>query len=338
MRTLSRLAFRSLAFASLLFAAGHALAAESLAAKGFQYYEVGDVESPRAAATEPAMMLMGGGEWVPEAFHWWLKKAGNGHIVILRASGADDMQDEMYREIGGAESVQTLVFSSRQAADDPAVLRVVRAADGIFIAGGDQSRYIRYWKGTALNEALNQHVRDGKPIGGTSAGLAILGAYSYGALDGGSVTSSNALQDPLGSAVTMDSGFLDMPYLSNVVTDTHFAKRDRLGRLIAFVAKAGREHGKEDVVGIGVDEATALCVDADGTGRVYSNNHGLAWLVMPVQPASQLNEGMPLGFQSIPVTGVGEGSVLHLDGFRVEHPAFVALADVDDGYLSLRTE
>ena len=88
----------------------------------------------------------------------------------------DELQDRLYHQIGGTTAVQTLVFDSRRGADDPAVLRVVAAADAIFIAGGDQSRYIRFWKGTALNRALNAHVRAGKPIAGTSAGLAILGA------------------------------------------------------------------------------------------------------------------------------------------------------------------
>ena len=91
-----------------------------------------------------------------------------------------------------------------------AVLEIVRKADGIFIAGGDQANYVRYWKGTPLNEALNQHVRDGKPLGGTSAGLAIMGAYSYGAMDGGSLTSADALKDPLGPAVTLVDDFLQL--------------------------------------------------------------------------------------------------------------------------------
>lgn len=58
----------------------------------------------------------------------------------------------------------------------------------------------------------------------------------------------------MGSKVTMDQDFLTMPYLSNVVTDTHFAKRERLGRLIVFVARAARRRGQDDIVGIGVDE------------------------------------------------------------------------------------
>lgn len=333
---ISRFSIRILALASLFAVGNVALAGSQVLSQDLDYYDIGDVDAPHAERTEPAMMLMGGGDWVPEAFHWWLKKAGNGRIVILRASGGDELQERMYEDIGGAASVQTLVFRDRAPANDPEVLRVIRGADGIFIAGGDQSRYIRFWKGTELNEALNQHVRDGKPIGGTSAGLAILGRYAYGAMDGGSVTSSNALQDPLGTAAELDSGFLDMPYLSNVVTDTHFAKRDRLGRLIAFVARAGREHASEGVVGIGVDEDTALCVDADGSARVYSLNEGYAWLIKPEHSAKQLDAGRPLGFDAIPVTGVGTNSRLYLDGFRVEDPAFHATADVDDGELTLR--
>lgn len=327
-------------FAPLLWLLSVGLAApvyaQSLQDPGYRYYEVGDLDASPAAHTEPAMMLMGGGEWVPEAFQWWLQRAGHGRVVILRASGADDLQERLYRDIGGTASVQTLVFDSRRAADDPAVLRVVAAADAIFIAGGDQSRYIRFWKGTALNAALNAHVRAGRPIAGTSAGLAILGGYSYGALDGGSVTSESALRDPMGSAVTLDNDFLTLPYLSNVVTDTHFGKRDRLGRLIVFVARAAQEAGRDDMVGIGVDEDTALCVEADGRGRVLSKDDGYAWLVMPRHTAERLREGEPLDFHAIAVTGVDSGSLLHLDGFGVDDAAFRVTADIRDGHLQLR--
>jgi len=320
--------------------AGGAVAAggSGLPDPGYQYYEVGDLDAARPGQTQAAMMLMGGGDWVPEAFRWWVERAGNGRVVILRASGDDSLQNELYHDIGGVTSVQTLVFDSRKAADDPAVLRIVRGADAIFIAGGDQARYIRFWKGTGLNQLLNEHVAAGKPIGGTSAGLAILGGYSYGALDGGSVDSQSALSDPLGSKVTMDRDFLAMPYLSNVVTDTHFAKRERLGRLIVFVARAAQDKGQDDIVGIGVDEDTALCVEADGRGRVYSLDGGYAWLVMPHHPADRLSSGQSLEFSAIPVTGVGVDSRLHLDGFKVDNPAFTAMASVVDGELALQPD
>jgi len=322
-----------------MVAAGPAVASGGgLSGPGYRYYEIGNLDAPRPQPTQAAMLLMGGGDWVPEAFHWWVERAGHGRVVVLRASGDDDLQRELYRDIGGVTAVQTLVFDSRKAADDPAVLRVVRGADAIFIAGGDQSRYIRFWKGTELNRALNEHVAAGKPIGGTSAGLAILGGYSYGALDGGSINSRTALRDPMGSGVTMDHDFLALPYLSNVVTDTHFAKRERLGRLIVFVARAAQEKGRDDVVGIGVDEDAALCVEADGSGRVYSLDDGYAWLVMPHRSADRLSNGQALEFNSVPVTGVGVGSRLQLDGFRVDDAAFTAMASVIDGELVLQPQ
>ncbi|MEP6633893.1 MAG: cyanophycinase, partial [Luteimonas sp.] len=205
----------------------------------YDYYEIGDLKAQRPGKTEGGLMLVGGGIWPHEAFRWLVGKAGHGHIVVLRASGAEEAQDELYREVGGAASVQTIVFHAREPASDPKVLAIVRQADGIFLAGGDQSNYVRYWKGTPLNEALNQHVRNGKPLGGTSAGLAIMGAYSYGAMDGGSLTSEEALRDPLAPEVTLIDDFLVLPPLpaNSVITDSHFGKRDRLGRLLVFMAR-----------------------------------------------------------------------------------------------------
>ncbi|MCX2892280.1 cyanophycinase [Stenotrophomonas lactitubi] len=310
-------------------------AAQELVEPGFAYYEVGDLDAPRPGPRAPAMMLMGGGEWVPEAFQWWLRQAGNGRVLILRASGTDELQDRLYREIGGTTAVQTLVFDSRRGADDPAVLRVVAAADAIFIAGGDQSRYIRFWKGTALNRALNAHVRAGKPIAGTSAGLAILGGYAYGALDGGSIDSASAMADPMGEAVTLDRGFLQLPYLQRVVTDTHFDKRDRLGRLIVFVARAAHDSGDPGMVGIGVDEDTALCVEPDGQAQVYSaDGEGKVWVVSPGRDADRLVEGEPLRFHAVPVTVVASGSRMRLDDFEAEAD-YQALADISDGEIEV---
>ena len=52
----------------------------------------------------------------------------------------------------------------------------------VFISGGDQANYIRGWKGTPLENAINADIAAGKPIGGTSAGLAVQGQFVYGAL------------------------------------------------------------------------------------------------------------------------------------------------------------
>jgi beta-aspartyl-peptidase (threonine type) len=312
-----------------LAAAGAPCAPETHA--GYESYRVGDPAAKRTGATEPALMLMGGGGWVDSAFRWFVAKAGHGHVVILRASGADELQKELFR-LGGVASVQTLVFHDRAAASDPAVLDVVSHADGIFIAGGDQANYVRFWQGTPLNELLDRHVREGRPIGGTSAGLAILGAYAYGALDGGSIVSKEALADPLGSGVTLVEGFLHMPWLGQIVTDTHFAARGRLGRLIAFVARL-RHEGHAAAVGLGVDEATVLAVDGNGIGRLFTNGDGHAWLVRPSGQPQPLVAGRPLDYRGIRLTGVGRESRIDMHDLDVQRPAFEGTADVRDGRL-----
>ena len=319
--------------------------------QGYHYYEVGDLEAPRPAATQAGLMLVGGGDWPHDAFRWMIEKAGHGRIVILRASGSTEAQDEFFKDIGGITAAQTLVFVDRRAASDPRVLDIVRKADGIFIAGGDQANYVRYWKGTPLNEALNQHVRDGKPLGGTSAGLAIMGAYSYGAMDGGSLISEDALKDPMGTAVTLVDDFLELPLLPahQVITDSHFGARDRLGRLITFVARLSGEESSADIKGIGVDEYTALCIDGEGVGKVFTGNGGSAWLVVPQalldvkakgNPQAydefmkgRLRKGQALDFPGFTVTGIGAGSRLSLPGFTVENPSFRLAADVVHGRL-----
>ncbi len=303
---------------------------------GYEYYEIGDPEAARPGETAAGLMLAGGGDWPYAAFRWLAEKAGHGHIVILRASGGTEVQDEFFNDVGGITSARTLVFNDRRAASDPRVLEIVRRADGIFLAGGDQANYVRYWKGTPLNRALDVHVRAGKPIGGTSAGLAILGAWAYGAMDGGSLLSDDALKDPLGPQVTLVGDFLHLPYLDQVITDSHFGRRGRLGRLIVFVARLSKEHNRTGLAGIGVDENTALCIDGHGVGRVFTGRRGHAWLVRPQREADLIAAGQPLTFRDVPVVGIGPQSRLRLDGFAVEHPAFAAIYDVEQGRLQER--
>lgn len=327
---------------------------DSAQREGYLYYETGDPEAPRPAAPQAGLMLVGGGEWPYEAFRWMIGKAGHGRIVILRASGTIEAQDEFFKDIGGITGAQTLVFQDRSAASDPRVLDIVRKADGIFIAGGDQSNYVRYWKGTPLNDAINQHVRDGKPLGGTSAGLAIMGAYSYGAMDGGSLTSEDALKDPMGPAVTLVDDFLQLPPLPahQVITDSHFGARDRLGRLLTFIARLSSEHATAGIKGLGVDENTALCIDGNGVGKVFTDTGGKVWLVVPQAlldlqakqgpeqfgefMKSQVPAGQALDFAGFTVTGIGTGSRLLLPAFTVENPAFRSEADVVKGRLVVR--
>lgn len=326
----------ALLFALTCFA--HAASAAGEAGEGYRYYDIGDIDAARPGTVRPGMLLVGGGDWPYDGFRWFIDRAGHGRIVILRASGDVEAQKEFFDDIGGITAAQTLVFSDRRAASDPRVLAIVRGADGLFLAGGDQANYVRYWKGTPLAAAISEHVRGGKPIAGTSAGLAVLGAHVYGALDGGSQTSLDALADPAGPQSTLVDDFLQLPFLDAVITDSHFDQRARQGRLIAWIARLVHEHGQTDITGLGVDEYTALAIDGDGMARVFSGNGGHVWLFRPLRAADVYAPGKPLSFRKVPATGLGTDSVLHMPQFRVERPAFRVVYDVEAGTLRRRDE
>src|SRR5690606_26652800 len=110
-------------------------------------------------------------------------------------------------------------------------------AEMIWFAGGDQWNYVSFFKDNVLEDLLNAHVNVKQaPIGGTSAGMAILGGKYFSAQNG-SVTSNAALMDPYNDDMTvMYNDFLSVPYLVGVITDTHYDNPDRRGRHMAFQA------------------------------------------------------------------------------------------------------
>jgi beta-aspartyl-peptidase (threonine type) len=320
--------------AALAFLGGGS--SEAGAAQGYRRYVIGNLGAPTPGPVSGGLLLLGGGDRDDEAMRWFFGKAGNGHIVVLRASYGPEIGREFYRERGGVRSVETYVFSDRSAARDRRMLARLKRADGIFIAGGDQSRYVRFWKGTAVAAALDAHIAAGKPLAGTSAGLAILGEQLYGAMDGGSLTSAEALLDPFGPANTIERDFLHIPLLRRIVTDTHFKERDRLGRLFAFLAKAqaGAPAGAPPYLGLGVDESAAVAVEADGSARVYpSEPGGGAWLV-DGSSLRNLDPRGPLRAGGIKVIGIGPDSRLRLPAGIVERPTFTRFYAAAAGKLS----
>lgn len=302
------------------------LTTPALAKPHYRHYAIGRLSAPTPGPVSGGLLLMGGGDRNHDAMHWFFAKAGHGHIVVLRASFGPEIGEEFFREIGGVASVETFVFADRTAASDRRLLAALAKADGIFIAGGDQARYVRYWKGTPVAAALDAHVAAGKPIAGTSAGLAILGERLYGAMDDGSITSGQALAAPFGPAVTIEGDFLHLAPLKNVVTDTHFKERDRLGRLFAFVAKAEAEADRPAdqpaMIGLGVDESAALAVEPDGSGRIYATAaDGGGWVVDGAGLRGLDRRGL-LRAPRVRVTGIGAGSVVHLPSGTVDRPIF----------------
>ena len=264
----------------------------------YKYLRVGNAEDI-SATPRSGFALMGGGKDLDEAFRWLCVRAGGGDFLILRASGAGDY-NRYIQSLCRLNSVATLVIPNRTAALDPFVAGVIRRASALFIAGGDQANYINFWMGTAVQFAMNDAIRRGVPVGGTSAGLAVMGEYAYTAQgdkpDDPNLDGKTALADALSSRVTLTSGFLDIPILKNIIIDTHFARRDRMGRLLVFLARLNEPDGKPKprllgIRGIGVQERAAVLLEPDGKATVVG--FGDTYFIDPQHASGGFEKGVP---------------------------------------------
>lgn len=243
-------------------------------------------------STETGVVLMGGSTDVDQAFRWMIEKSGGGDIVILRVSGADAYNNYILG-LGNANSVETLKITSTEAANDMQVFETLKKAEAVFIAGGDQSNYLKFWEGTKVEEAIQYLIHEKKiPIGGTSAGCAVMGEYVYTG-ENGSVISTEALANPFDARLTVrKSTLINHPLLQNMITDQHFSQRNREGRLIAFMARISAE-STTSIRAIAVDEKTAVLIDSNGGMQIVGQNEAY-FLEQSSMVPEILSQGVPL--------------------------------------------
>lgn len=275
---------------------------------------------------------MGGGTDTDDAFKQHIQWSGFGDFLVLRASG-DDAYNPYIRALAVTHSVGTLLTKDKQAGSDPRVLAIVDRADAIFFAGGDQWTYLQEWQGTLLQKHLQAAINErGVPVGGTSAGCDVQGGAIYTAAHD-SATSDEALADPFNFRVTVQAQpFLNhtvgalsrasLPIsrarlaqtsilnrtellLATAIIDTHFITRDRMGRLVAFLARLRSDLRRPNAVAIGIDEQTAIAIDRCGNGTLMRQGRdgGRAFVLTPaagVLPTT-CEQGKALDFADIPV-------------------------------------
>ncbi len=284
----------------------------------YKYFRVGNAADVQVKP-QAGYALMGGGEDLDDAFKWLCEKAHGGDLLVLRATGTDAYNDYI-QKLCHLNSVATVVIPDREAAKDPFVEKKIRSASAIFISGGDQANYINFWQGTRVQIAMNDAIARGIPMGGTSAGLAILGEYAYSAQgdkpNDHDLDTKLAMSDPYGPRITLVQGFLNIPLLKGIITDTHFARRDRMGRLLVFLARLAEPEGKplpppgKQIRGIGVEQGVALLLEPDGHATV--TGRGSVYLIDPQGASGVLSSHTPLSFGPFKVQKVESGHTLDL--------------------------
>jgi len=247
--------------------------------------------------------LMGGAAEDDNAMKWFLQRANGGDILVLRTSGSNGYNSYLYSGLGiPVNSVETILFNNALASNESYIVQKIHQAEAIWFAGGNQWSYINYWRNTPVDSAINQAIEQRNiVIGGTSAGMAIQGRYYFSAQNG-TVTSTEALSNPYNNSVTVDSSrFVNNFFLNNTITDSHFDNPDRKGRLMTFLARITTDFGVF-AKGIACDEYTAVCIDTNGTARVFGefpNYDDNAYFVqsnceLPVQMPENCTVGNPL--------------------------------------------
>lgn len=238
--------------------------------------------------TSQAICLAGGGsddEWA-QGWKYLLDRSGGGDVVILcdvdTCSDYDDwiLTDPEHHGFPKVNSVTSIEIASAEDANRPEVEKAVRNAEMIFFPGGDQAVYVDRFRASRLASAVDYVMNEKKaPVSGTSAGMAVLAGIDYGAHHASptpgaiNVTSEDVLRDPMGKFVDLDRAVFTPPFMSQVVTDTHFSERSRRGRIVGFMARAVANgypgiHAS-NIKGIAADEGTAVCFDSSGVARVF---------------------------------------------------------------------
>lgn len=301
----------------------------SPAAAKWKYFRAGN-EADSTATAQAGFALMGGGAKQDIAYKYLCEHANGGDFLILRANTEDDYAKQVNEETLATchlNSAATIVLDDREDSSDPKMLKIIDEAEVIYFAGGDQSNYIRFLQDTPAQDALNRHIAAGKPIGGSSAGLAILGQFSFAAiLD--TVYSPQALANPYSNEVTLARDFLKIPLLGDVITDTHFAKRDRMGRLLVFLARILQDGWAKRARAIAVEENAAVLLEPDGHARVVG--FGPAYFIQADTAPQICRYETPLTFRNISVHRAPAGATFDVKQWKGEGGDNYVLS-VDEG-------
>jgi cyanophycinase len=199
--------------------------------------------------------------------------------VITTASSITAEMEAIYTrtfmDLGAAE-IYPLHIDDRKDANDAANVETIFASTGVFMTGGSQARLANILGGTEVAKAMHRSRRDqGTCIAGTSAGASAISDHMV----------RDGEQDIL-PRKDMTNLIPGLGLLKRVLIDQHFTQRQRLARLMAAVAE------NPFVLGIGIDENTAIIVDRDTNLEVAGA--GVVTIVDGRQMNTNINE-IPAG-------------------------------------------
>jgi len=179
-------------------------------------------------------------------------------VIVPTATEEPEAVSEEYKKVFrrlGAGQVEVLFLDYRRQANDRECREIMREATGLFFTGGDQLRITSILGGSLIDDELHEAYRRGVVIAGTSAGASMMSDIM--------IVEGNSEEPPRRCTLKMAPG---MGLLLNAVVDQHFAQRGRINRLLCAIAQ------NPNILGIGIDEDTAIVVSPDNLFEVIGNN------------------------------------------------------------------
>ncbi len=218
-------------------------------------------KTPAIQVKRGALMIVGGGGMSLELVKEFAELAGGdaAKIVVLPTAMPDPLPGttgkRMFAKIGVTD-VTVLTQRKLEDVESREMLQALKNATGVWFGGGRQWRFVDAYEQTTAYPLLHAVLKRGGVIGGSSAGASIQGDYL-------------ARGNPLGNLDIMAAGHeRGFGFLPGVAIDQHFAQRNRFADMASLVKRYPQ------VLGIGIDEATALIVkggiaEVRGPGKVH---------------------------------------------------------------------
>lgn len=301
------------------------------------YPRVGSQHESHIVPKGPGLLLMGGGPTVDSAFIWmhdtivgshWVR---GGDVIVIRAT-EDNAYSPYIMATAPFNSVRSIIIGPEATkADLEKAAAYVDRAQAVFFSGGDQAHYVR-WKGSPLIEAVQRLYERGGVIGGTSAGLAILGEWVYDsvaadAANDAIVTTANAVANPSEPIISFTHNLLRFPPLRNTITDTHLIKRDRLGRLMVFLARLQSRTPKR-ILGVGINQGSAIVIDRNGIGTLKGEHANGTALLVQLSRKTPVRPGKPFAAENIRITLLDrQGQQIDFNTWCARAPTYVVSVD-----------
>jgi cyanophycinase len=170
-------------------------------------------------------------------------------IVVITAGAGDaaknDQKDvETVKKETGIKNVVMLHTSDLKEANSEKFIAPLKEATGVYFVGGRQWYIANSYLNTLTHQAFWDVLNRGGVIAGSSAGATIQGSFLWRG-------------DTHGAQTLIGDHTQGLGFLKNAVIDQHVLKRNRQFDLIDMIKHS------PNLIGIGLDEATAIVVHQD---------------------------------------------------------------------------